>query len=57
VLDKQYMFSHQNLDVYRLSVSFLAEVLLVLKALPKGSHNVAAQLRRAALLGALTTRS
>jgi hypothetical protein len=48
VLDEQCKCYH-NPDVYRLSVSFLGGVLLVLKALRKGSPDVAAQRRRAAM--------
>jgi hypothetical protein len=49
LLDEQCMFPHQNLDVYCFAVSLVGEVLLVLKAPPKSSHDEVAQLRRAAI--------
>ena len=43
------MLTHERLDVYRLSLELLGEVLLIIRALPPGNHDVVSQLRRAAM--------
>ena len=43
------MLTHERLDVYRLSVELLGEILLIIGSLPPGNHDVASQLRRAAM--------
>lgn len=43
------MLDHEKLDVYRLSLDFLALVFPLLEQLPRGNAQISDQLRRAAL--------
>ena len=43
------MFSHEKLEVYKKSVSFMGGVLRIVRELPPGNSDLTNQLRRAAM--------
>ena len=42
-------FDHENMDVYKLSIEFVAQANEIIEKLPKGRRYIADQLQRAAL--------
>ena len=50
------MINHEKLDVYRLSLDFLALLFPILERMPRGNAQISDQIRRAAIIGSTQYR-